>query len=71
MRKFYSSWSKGDKEGVSHCTSAQRVYFNVENGHCEENKIQKDAVTGLQNGITDVAQVSQRAASTTSRFENF
>ena len=26
MRKSYPSWSNGDEEGVSHSSSAQRVY---------------------------------------------
>ena len=52
MRKLYPSWNNGDEEGVSHSSNLQRVYFNEDNCQCEDNKIQKDPVTGQQNNIT-------------------
>ena len=61
MRKLYLSWSNGDEEGVSHSSSAQTVYFNEGNRQFEDNKIQKDPVTGPQNNNRDVAQVGKRA----------
>ena len=54
MRKLYLSWSNGDEEGVSHSSGAQRVYFNKDNRQFEDNKIQKDPVTGPQNKITEM-----------------
>ena len=54
MRKLYPSWSNGDEEGVSHSSSAQRVYYNEDNRQCEDNKIQKDPVPGSQNNITEM-----------------
>ena len=54
MRKSYPSWSNGDEEGVSYSSSAQTVYFKEDNGHCEDNKIQKDPVVGLQNNIAEM-----------------
>ena len=54
MRKLYPSWSNGDEEGVSHSSNVQRVYFNEDNHQCEDNKIQKDPVTGPQNNITEM-----------------
>ena len=54
MRKLYPSWSNGDEEGVSHSSSAQRVYYNEDNRQCEDNKIQKDPVPGSQNKITEI-----------------
>ena len=33
IRKLYPSWNIGDEEGISHSSSAQRVYFNEDNGH--------------------------------------
>ena len=48
MGKVYPSWSNGDEEGFSHSTNAQRVYFNRDNGHFKDNKIQKDPVTMLK-----------------------
>ena len=47
MRRLYPGWSNGDEEGVSHSSSAQRVYFNEGNSYCKDNKIQKDPVAGL------------------------
>ena len=54
VRKLYPSWSNGDEEGVSHSSSAQRVYYNEDNRQCEDNKIQKDPVPGSQNKITEM-----------------
>ena len=54
MRRLYPGWSNGDEEGVSHSSSAQRVYFNEDNSYCKDNKIQKDPVAGLQNNITEM-----------------
>ena len=54
VRKLYPSWSNGDEEGVSHSSSAQRVYYNEDNRQCEDNKIQKDPVSGSQNKITEI-----------------
>ena len=54
VRKLYPSWSNGDEEGVSHSSSAQRVYYNEDNRQCEDNKIQKDPVPGSQNKITEI-----------------
>ena len=54
VRKLYPSWSNGDEEGVSHSSSAQRVYYNEDNRQCEDNKIQKDPVPGSQNNITEM-----------------
>ena len=54
MRKLYPRWSDVDEEGASHSSSAQRVYFNEEDRQCEDNKIQKDPVTGPQNSITEM-----------------
>ena len=48
-RKLYPSWSNGDEEGVSHSSSAQRVYSNEDNCQCKDSKIQKDLVAGPQN----------------------
>ena len=49
MRKLYPSWSNGDEEGVSHSSSAQRIYFNEDNYQCKDNKTQKDPLTGPQH----------------------
>ena len=54
VRKLYPIWSNGDEEGVSHSSSAQRVYYNEDNRQCEDNKIQKDPVPGSQNKITEI-----------------
>ena len=54
MRKLYPSWSNGDEEGASHFFNAQRVYFNEDSRQCEDNKVQKDPVTGPQNNITEM-----------------
>ena len=54
VRKLYPSWSNGDEEGLSHSSSAQRVYYNEDNRQCEDNKIQKDPVPGSQNKITEM-----------------
>ena len=54
MRKLYPSWSNGDEEGVSHSSSAQRVYYNEDNRQCEDSKIQKGPVPGSQNNITEM-----------------
>ena len=54
MRKLYPRWSNVDEEGASHSSIAQRVYFNEEDRQCEDNKIQKDPVTGPQNSITEM-----------------
>ena len=54
MRKLYPSWSNGNEEGVSHSSNVQRVYFKEDNRQCEDNKLQKDPVTGRQNNITEM-----------------
>ena len=52
MGKLYPSWSNGDEEGVSHSSSAQKVYFNEYNSYCEDKK---DLVAGLQNNIREIS----------------
>ena len=54
MRKLYASWSNGDDKETSHFSNTQRVYFNEDNRQCEDNKIQKDLVTGSKNNITEM-----------------
>ena len=54
MRRRYPSWSNGDEERVSHSSNVQKVYLNEDNRQCEDNKLQKDPVTGPQNNVTEM-----------------